>query len=98
MGVWVDGHKVCSVGLSFRHWVSKHGLSINIETPGDRVEDLECCGLKAGVTTSLHKLGHTHDLEGRTIDRERISEALVHAAPETIGRVLSSSEGWGVIG
>ena len=98
MGVWVNGHKICSVGLSFRHWVSKHGLSINIETPGDRVEGLECCGLDAGITTSLHKLGHTHDLEGRIIDRKRISEALVHAAPEAIGRVLSPSEKWSVIG
>ena len=66
MGVWVDGYKICSVGLSFKHWVSKHGLSINIDTPGDRLEDLECCGLNAGVTTSLHKLGHTHDLEAES--------------------------------
>ena len=98
MGVWVDGYKICSVGLSFRHWVSKHGLSINIDTPGDRLEDLECCGLNAGVTTSLHKLGHTHDLEGRIIDRNRISEALIHVAPEAIGRVLSPSEDWSVLG
>ena len=98
MGVWVDGYKICSVGLSFKHWVSKHGLSINIDTPGDRLEDLECCGLNAGVTTSLHKLGHTHDLEGRIIDRSRISEALIQVAPEAIGRVLSPSEDWGVLG
>ena len=98
MGVWVDGYKICSVGLSFRHWVSKHGLSINIDTPGDRLEDFECCGLNAGVTTSLHKLGHTHDLEGRIIDRNRISEALIHVAPEAIGRVLSPSEDWSVLG
>ncbi len=98
MGVWVDGYKICSVGLSFRHWVSKHGLSINIDTPGDRLEDLECCGLNAGVTTSLHKLGHTHDLEGMIIDRNRISEALIHVAPEAIGRVLSPSEDWSVLG
>ena len=51
----------------------------------------------AGVTTSLHKLGHTHDLEGRIIDRKRISEALVHTAPETIGRILSSPERWSVL-
>ena len=40
-GVWVDGHKVCSIGLSFLHWVSRHGMSINVSTPGTRVEDLE---------------------------------------------------------
>ena len=94
MGVWVDGHKICSVGLSFRSWVSKHGLAINIETPESRVENLECCGLAAGTTTSLHKLGHTHDLEGRTIDRARVLEAMCETAPGSISRVLSLTEPW----
>ena len=94
MGVWVDGHKICSVGLSFRSWVSKHGLAINIETPESRVENLECCGLAAGTTTSLHRLGHTHDLEGRTIDRSRILEAMCETAPSSISRVLSLTEPW----
>ena len=94
MGVWVDGHKICSVGLSFRSWVSKHGLAINIETPESRVENLECCGLAAGTTTSLHRLGHTHDLEGRTIDRARILEAMCETAPSSISRVLSLTEPW----
>ena len=94
MGVWVDGHKICSVGLSFRSWVSKHGLAINIETPENRVENLECCGLAAGTTTSLHRLGHTHDLEGRPIDRARVLEAMCETAPSSISRVLSLTEPW----
>tara|TARA_A100001234_G_scaffold214986_1_gene219204 strand:- start:92 stop:760 length:669 start_codon:yes stop_codon:yes gene_type:complete len=94
MGVWVDGHKICSVGLSFRSWVSKHGLAINIETPESRVENLECCGLAAGTTTSLHRLGHTHDLEGRVIDRARVLEAMCETAPGSISRVLSLTEPW----
>lgn len=95
IGVWVDGHKICSVGLSFRSWVSKHGIAINIETPEGRVEGLECCGLSAGTTTSLHRLGHTHDLEGRLIDRERIFEALSETAPDSISRSLSLPVDWG---
>tara|TARA_B100000963_G_scaffold357730_1_gene380632 strand:+ start:2404 stop:3111 length:708 start_codon:yes stop_codon:yes gene_type:complete len=94
MGVWVDGYKICSVGLAFRNWVSKHGISINIETPGTRVEDLDCCGLSAGTTTSLHKLGHTHDLEGRFIDRDRIMEAMIQTSEEAISRVLSPPLSW----
>ena len=39
-GAWVDGYKVCSIGLSFLHWVSRHGMSINVDTPGSRVENL----------------------------------------------------------
>ena len=32
-GVWVDGRKVCSIGLSFLRWVSRHGFSVNLNTP-----------------------------------------------------------------
>ena len=63
-GVWVDGHKVCSIGLSFLHWVSRHGMSINVSTPGSRVEDLEGCGMTAGIHTSLSQLGYKADRWG----------------------------------
>ncbi len=56
-GAWVDSHKICSIGLSFRHWVSRHGMSINVCTPKGRVEGLEGCGMEAGVHTSLQSLG-----------------------------------------
>ena len=93
-GVWVDGKKVCSIGLSFLKWVSRHGLSINIETVPSRVETLDGCGLDSGVTTSLHALGHTHDLEGRIIDRKRIEEALIFSAYNTINRTPLQPIDW----
>ena len=85
-GVWVDGKKVCSIGLSFLKWVSRHGLAINIETSPSRVETLGGCGLEEGMTTSLLALGHSHDLEGRTIDRKRIEEALIYTCSISINR------------
>ncbi len=85
-GVWVDGKKICSIGLSFLKWVSRHGLSINIETIPSRVETLDGCGLESGMTTSLHALGHTHDLEGRILERKRIEEALIVSASKSINR------------
>ena len=57
-GVWVDGRKVCSIGLSFLRWVSRHGFSVNLSTPPGRVEDVAGCGLAADTTTSLAALGH----------------------------------------
>ena len=57
-GVWVDGRKVCSIGLSFLRWVSRHGFSVNLDTPPGRVEGLAGCGLAADTTTSLAALGH----------------------------------------
>ena len=57
-GVWVDGRKVCSIGLSFLRWVSRHGFSVNLNTPAGRVEGVAGCGLVADTTTSLANLGY----------------------------------------
>ncbi len=57
-GVWVGQHKICSIGLSFLRWTSRHGFTINIDTPSGRVENLSGCGLGAATTTSLARLGY----------------------------------------
>lgn len=58
-GVWVGEHKICSIGLSFLRWTSRHGFTINVDTPPGRVESLSGCGLGAATTTSLARLGYT---------------------------------------
>jgi len=70
-GVWINGKKIVSIGLSFLKWVSRHGLSINYSTPKDRVELLEGCGLEAGITSSLDVMGHRvsrNNLEKKLIE------------------------------
>jgi len=62
-GVWVDGHKVCSIGLSFLRWVSRHGFSVNLNTPAGRVEGVAGCGLATDTTTSLAHLGYEVEAE-----------------------------------
>ena len=57
-GVWVDGRKVASIGLSFLRWVSRHGFSVNLNTPEGRVEGVAGCGLAADTTTCLAQLGY----------------------------------------
>tara|TARA_X000000368_G_scaffold284160_1_gene225627 strand:- start:377 stop:1009 length:633 start_codon:yes stop_codon:yes gene_type:complete len=57
-GVWVGNNKICSIGLSFLRWTSRHGLTINYNTPPGRVEMVSGCGLDADTTTSLKALGH----------------------------------------
>ena len=69
-GVWLNGNKVASIGLSFLKWVSRHGLSINYNTPKGRVELLEGCGLEAGITSSLAANNHS-------INRKEIENALL---------------------
>ena len=85
-GIWVDGFKIGSIGLSFLKWVSRHGLSINIDTPGMRVEDLEGCGLNAGMHTSLKKLGYDRDLSGHKLDFGRLEKAFIDTCKEVLDR------------
>ena len=56
-GVWIGDNKICSIGLSFLRWTSRHGFTINYDTPDGRVEMVSGCGLGADTTTSLSKLG-----------------------------------------
>ena len=64
-GVWIGNNKICSIGLSFLRWTSRHGLTINYNTPPGRVEMVSGCGLDADTTTSLKALGH--DFSKQTI-------------------------------
>ena len=69
-GVWVDDKKICSIGLSFLRWVSRHGFTINYDTPRGRVENLAGCGLSESTTTSLKQLGYA-------IERTQLEHALI---------------------
>ena len=78
-GVWVEGKKICSIGLSFRNWVSRHGFTINLDTPLGRVEDMAGCGLEVATTTSLARLG-------QHIEPENMRLALLETMQESTGR------------
>ena len=71
-GVWVDDKKICSIGLSFLRWVSRHGFTINYDTPDGRVENLAGCGLAEATTTSLSNLG-------TRVTRQQLEDALLQS-------------------
>ena len=83
-GVWVQGSKVGSIGLAFRKWVSRHGFTINFATPKGRVETLDGCGLSAGTTTSLDRLG----IE---VSADELTDALLGSMSESINRENAKS-------
>ena len=91
MGVWVDGKKICSIGLAFLHWVSRHGLALNYSTPGNRIENLACCGLDVGATTSLEKLGYK-EYNNQQITRELLENTLISNIQEILNRIPIEEE------
>ena len=78
-GVWVDNKKICSIGLSFLRWVSRHGFTINYDTPPGRVENLAGCGLSEATTTSLSRLEYT-------IGRNALVQALLQMMSTILDR------------
>ena len=80
-GVWVDQHKICSIGLSFLRWTSRHGFTINVDTPLGRVENLSGCGLGAATTTSLARLGYK-------ITKKEIISVLLDSIENSINRKI----------
>ena len=94
MGVWVDDKKICSIGLAFLHWVSRHGLALNYRTPGDRIENLPCCGMDIGKTTSLDKLGYSKNLNGEKITRELLEKTILSNIELILDRVPDAPLEW----
>jgi lipoyl(octanoyl) transferase len=81
-GVWVDGKKVCSIGLSFLRWTSRHGFTINIDTPKGRVEGIAGCGLDEATTTCLSRLGYS-------VTMQEMLDALMDTMLQIISRSIS---------
>ena len=78
-GVWVDDKKISSIGLSFLRWTSRHGFTINYNTPEGRVEMLAGCGLENDTTTSLAQLGYA-------IEYDQLLDALLQTMDDSILR------------
>ena len=83
-GVWVENKKICSIGLSFLRWTSKHGFTINFDTPEGRVEGLQGCGLGENITTSLSTLGYQ-------TSHHEIVDCVIKSMEESVSRKHSES-------
>jgi len=57
-GVWVDGRKVCAIGVHLSRWVTSHGLALNVDTDLRYFQYIIPCGLTKPVT-SMRELGST---------------------------------------
>lgn len=62
VGVWIDRgggreEKIAAVGVRIRHWVSYHGISINVDPDLSHYEGIVPCGVAEFGVTSLVALG-----------------------------------------
>ena len=55
-GIWVDGAKVAAIGVGLRHWVTYHGIALNVDPDMKHFGLIVPCGLADKPVTSLAKL------------------------------------------
>jgi lipoate-protein ligase B len=58
-GVWTTAtdRKVASIGIAISHWVSFHGIALNVDLDLREFERIDPCGLGAAVMTSMAREG-----------------------------------------
>ncbi|HEX9584650.1 MAG TPA: lipoyl(octanoyl) transferase LipB [Gammaproteobacteria bacterium] len=56
-GVYVNGKKICALGLRVRNGCSYHGLALNVDLDLEPFSRIEPCGMRGLEVTSLQQLG-----------------------------------------
>ena len=61
IGIWVvtpsGEKKIAAVGVRIRHWVTYHGIAINVHPDLSHFEGIVPCGIREFGVTSFHDLG-----------------------------------------
>jgi lipoyl(octanoyl) transferase len=78
VGIFVDGAKIASIGIRVRHWISFHGVSLNVDPDLEHFSGIVPCGLNVPVT-SLAALGAATDMA-------RVDAALRESFAQTFQR------------
>jgi lipoate-protein ligase B len=73
-GVWVDGAKICALGVHISRWVTTHGFALNWTTDLKYFQYIVPCGLTRPVT-SMEQLGVQ-------VDRVALHQTLVEEFAE----------------
>ncbi len=74
VGIWVvmpngSESKIAAIGVRIRHWITFHGISINVNPNLSHFDGIVPCGISNHGVTSLHDLG-------KDISMEELDEAL----------------------
>ena len=70
-GVWVDGQKICAMGIRCSRWVTMHGFAMNVSTDLSYFDHIVPCGISNKEVTSLSRTLN------RPVDIERVKERII---------------------
>lgn len=77
-GVWVESAKIAAEGIAVQHWVTMHGVALNIAPDLNHFSLIIPCGISSLGVTSMEKiLGHAVDFaQVRQEMRHQLSEVM----------------------
>ncbi len=78
-GVWHESGKLGAVGIHVRHWVTMHGLALNVDLKPNGFQWIVPCGIAGAKAVSLA------DVVNRPIPLARVKGALRAAAADVLG-------------
>lgn len=74
IGIWVDTavgeKKIAAIGVRVRHWITLHGIAINVNPDLSHFSGIVPCGISEYGVTSMQ------DLLGHDVDMAKLDEAL----------------------
>ncbi len=79
-GVWVEGHKIASIGVGVKRWVTYHGFALNVNTELSYFDMIVPCGIPDVKMTSIAGL-----LKQEEIKMEDVEESVVRSFIKTFG-------------
>ncbi len=77
-GVFVGGRKVASIGVAIRHWISMHGISLNVAIEGEPWNRIRPCGLAPEVMSDLSRVA------GRVITLDEVRRQALVELPKLL--------------
>jgi lipoate-protein ligase B len=77
-GCWVNNHKVASIGVAVRKWVTYHGVALNVNTDLDWFKRFDPCGLEPDVMTSMQQQ------LASTVDMVQVKNSVVNHLQQTL--------------
>lgn len=90
VGIWVahggTESKIAALGVRIRHWVSYHGISININPDLSHFQGIVPCGISQYGVTSCHALGVK-------ISRQAMEDALRRHWDDVFGQAAAGDAG-----